>query len=68
MSEKRVQKYVRRDYDARYNIKLNTHTDEDVIEKLEWVKAGNSIIDGKPESVQGYIKRLVKADILANGI
>lgn len=56
MSEKRIQKYVKKEYDKRYQLKLNTHTDGDIIDKLS-----------KQDSMQGYIKRLIREDIAKNG-
>lgn len=37
-------------------IRLNNHTDADILAKLESI-----------ENVQGYIKSLIRADIAANG-
>jgi len=52
----KVQKW-KRDYDRRYYLKLNAHTDPDIVEKFKHV-----------ESIQGYIKALVRADIEKNGL
>lgn len=55
MSEKKVTPQER--YDAthtkRYNLKLNTSTDADIIEKLSNVP-----------SIQGYIKQLIRTDLV----
>ena len=45
-----------RENTRRVQLKLNNHTDEDIIEKLESV-----------ESIQGYIKGLIKSDIMKEG-
>ena len=54
MEEKKLTPQER--YDAktarRYSLKLNKHTDPDIIAKLETVP-----------SMQGYIKRLIREDI-----
>ena len=39
-------------YTRHFGIKLNTHTDGELIERLE-----------KQSSIQGYIKRLIREDI-----
>jgi hypothetical protein len=48
-----------RKYDAehtrQYHLKLNMHTDMDIIEWLNW-KSGE-------RSIQGYIKRLIREDM-----
>ena len=41
-----------KEYTRRYQLKLNTNTDKDVIERLS-----------EQESMQGYIKRLIREDI-----
>lgn len=41
-----------KEYTRRYQLKLNTNTDKDVIARL-----------GEQESMQGYIKRLIREDI-----
>ena len=50
-------------YDAkntrRYVMKLNLHTDADIIAKLESERAGNGI--------QTYIKRVIRADLTSAG-
>ena len=43
-------------YTRRYGIKLNTHTDAEIIDQLN-----------KQSSIQGYIKKLIRADIAAHG-
>lgn len=55
-SAEKIQKW-KKDYDRRYYLKLNAHTDPDIVEKFKHV-----------ESIQGYIKALVRADIEKNGI
>lgn len=51
-----AQKRAVQKYDAahtrQYHLKLNTGTDADIIEQLE-----------KQESIQGYIKQLIRDDI-----
>ena len=42
-------------YIRRYGLKLNINTDADIIKKL-----------GEEESMQGYIKRLIREDIARN--
>ena len=54
-AQKRAQKkYDEANKDKRYNVylKLNKETDADIIEKLE-----------KSENIQGYIKKLIRADL-----
>lgn len=43
-------------YIRRYGLKYNIHTDADIITHLE-----------KQSSIQGYIKKLIRADIAAHG-
>lgn len=43
-------------YTRKYGIKLNTHTDAELIDQLN-----------KQHNVQGYIKSLIRADIAAHG-
>lgn len=43
-------------YTRHYGIKLNTHTDAEIIDQLN-----------KQSSIQGYIKKLIRADIAAHG-
>lgn len=42
-------------YVRRYNLKYNIHTDADIIEQLS-----------KQESIQGYIKKVIRDDIARN--
>lgn len=42
-------------YIRRYGLKYNIHTDADIIARLE-----------KQTSIQGYIKKLIRADIAAH--
>ena len=43
-------------YTRKYTIKLNTHTDAGLINQLS-----------KQPNVQGYIKKIIRADIAAHG-
>lgn len=43
-------------YIRRYGLKYNIHTDADIIAHLE-----------KQSSIQGYIKKLIRADIAVHG-
>ena len=57
MAQTEAQKRAKEKYDAKatiqYHLKLNKNTDADIIAKLETV-----------ESKQGYIKALIRAELL----
>lgn len=58
-----ARKYQReKDYATRKNLKFNRNTDADILYILD-LKAEEHSKDPSKESMQGYIKRLIREDI-----